>query len=201
MQALKYALGTAAIVALVVGLVWLQPHDMALPVAAAPEVLVPETVAPQASVPAKPAVQQPVRQAAITNQQAAVQAVVGVTQTLSLVAVDQLWQRFEDNTALHAALKPGEATVWVWYRDFSADFAQAKVTIGYPQERLFTASEPVVQVPSARMQKVASSSAQGVWQQLDYARGVIGVVEKHRLDYQGELLSSEFSVLYASEVQ
>ncbi|TMP26885.1 hypothetical protein CWB99_17460 [Pseudoalteromonas rubra] len=125
----------------------------------------------------------------------------GNTATLPTDKVQQLWQDFNTNTALNSRLIKQPLAVYVLYKDFSANFAQATITIGYSIDALSSA-EDTVTLDAARYEPLLSRKKHSVqdialaWQEIDYRRPINRVVEIHYLSDHSTITSSELLVGY-----
>lgn len=120
---------------------------------------------------------------------------VGVSQRVALTQVNQVWQSFRDNQHLLRALKSNQFDVYAVYRNFNNNFTEADLDIGYQRSALndsvkVTASLPVgkrVQLlPSGQHNDLTIAS---VWQNIDYSREIIAVIERHQIDGEQDLVS------------
>ncbi|MBO9490936.1 hypothetical protein J7384_11255 [Endozoicomonas sp. G2_1] len=120
---------------------------------------------------------------------------VGVSQRVALTQVNQVWQSFRDNQHLLRALKSNQFDVYAVYRNFNNNFTEADLDIGYQRSALndsvkVTASLPV----GKRVQLLASGqhndlTIASVWQNIDYSREIIAVIERHQIDAEQDLVS------------
>ena len=120
---------------------------------------------------------------------------VGVSQRVALTQVNQVWQSFRDNEHLLRALKSNQFDVYAVYRNFNNNFTEADLDIGYQRSALndsvkVTASLPV----GKRVQLLASGqhndlTIAAVWQNIDYSREIIAVIERHQIDGEQDLVS------------
>ncbi|MCO7191405.1 MULTISPECIES: hypothetical protein [unclassified Pseudoalteromonas] len=125
----------------------------------------------------------------------------GNTATLPTDKVQRLWQEFNTNTALNSQLIKQPLAVYVVYKNFSANFEQATVTIGYSIDALSSADDTVT-LDAARYEQLLSRKKHSVqdialaWQEIDYRRPIERVVEIHYLSDHSAITSSELLVDY-----
>ncbi|TMP37311.1 hypothetical protein [Pseudoalteromonas rubra] len=125
----------------------------------------------------------------------------GNTATLPTDKVQRLWQEFNTNTALNSRLIKQPLAVYVVYKDFSANFEQATITIGYSIDTLSSADDTVT-LNAAQYERLLSKKKHTIqdialaWQDIDYRRPINRVVEIHYLSEHSEITSSELLVNY-----
>ncbi|MFB9888029.1 hypothetical protein [Balneatrix alpica] len=224
MPLIRYMLGTAAIVALVWLAVWLQPGGAGgewLSEGGSAEQWLNPTEPKQESagqwvMPTPPAQSKPANSPApVTTKpsqpsQDLVSAgwsnipLVGVSQRIALGDIEQLWYTFNEQKLLHAALKPGESQIFVLYQGFNTDFSKAMVTIGYDRSNLLGTLSTTTQLPAGQYEVVVPATTKAsvlasAWGGLSYQRGLKAVIERHQVDYQGNLSGSEMWALYQEQ--
>lgn len=126
---------------------------------------------------------------------------VGVSQKISLAQLPMLWQAFNDKASLHQLLRKKPSRIYVYYRQFSALYDEATVTIGYDVKELL---QPEIQttLPEMSLQQVVLSDPYqevqlgNAWQTIDYRQGVQAVVEVHELGADSEIKRSAMFVAY-----
>lgn len=205
-MALSKSLLITLLIALLVWMaVWLQPRSEG-GLVAAPYNVLPVAARRSASAPApvsaaltaqKPAVATPSETVAATE-------LIGVSGRVALDSggMDDLWQRFNQATALQDGLKSDEGIqVFVLYEHFDPQYGSAQATVGYPREVLLNVEAGSGQVPAGQYQVLLrdsreSSALLGAWQRLDFTRLIRAVLERHDLAADGSVRASHVSVLY-----
>ena len=149
----------------------------------------PQTSAPLASTS---------EQTAATSQSGAI-AIRGVSNTMALTEVDQLWTDF---IPLLEKTSQRPERIFVYYRNFDSAYSQARITIGVRQQLLQT-NGTSVEIPAfkryqtllARQDRSTTELAAG-WDKIDYNRTVKSVLEIHYLDAAYNPSSSQLFVEY-----
>lgn len=149
----------------------------------------PQTSAPQASTS---------KQTAAKSQSGAT-AIRGVSNTMPLTEVDQLWTDF---IPLLEKTSQRPERIFVYYRNFDSAYSQARITIGVRQQLLQT-NDTSVEIPAfkryqtllARQDRSTTELAAG-WDKIDYNRTVKSVLEIHYLDAAYNPSSSQLFVEY-----
>ncbi|TQF71410.1 hypothetical protein [Pseudoalteromonas luteoviolacea] len=125
----------------------------------------------------------------------------GNTATIATSDVARLWQDFGDNDRLNGNLKKAPNAVYVYYRNFSANFDSATVTIGYPVANLTkpsatTTIAPADYQPLLSRKKYTQKQLEEAWQAIDYRRNIQHVVEVHYLSETGDTTATEMLIHY-----
>ncbi|MEZ8099256.1 hypothetical protein [Vibrio bivalvicida] len=126
----------------------------------------------------------------------------GITQTIALQGVPNLWDKFYANIDETNPLPQTVDHIVVLYQAFNADFSEAKVTIGYPTTAGAIASD-LTKLPDIADAKLLPSDGNHnadeltkAWQKIDFAKKPYAVVETHYLNQHGLPESSQMSVYY-----
>lgn len=128
-------------------------------------------------------------------------AISGVTRKTQLALMPKLWQAFNNKHQLNAQLKRQPEKIYVYYRDFSANYDSAQVTIGYDKADLNKPSNNTL-LPELDYQtllekrKYSDDELTGAWHQVDYRKGPAAIVEIHYLSNNNEVRKSEMLVAY-----
>ncbi|WP_417436675.1 hypothetical protein [Idiomarina abyssalis] len=127
--------------------------------------------------------------------------IVGNSDTLDIADVGELWQAFNDNTALHARLKKAPTRVFVAYQYFSNDFKRARISIGYERKIVSLADTGFSLKAGMHTQILAPAKhspqeIEQAWQTLDYRRPIEQVIEEYQLTENNTLIASNMLVLY-----
>ncbi|CAM3749004.1 GyrI-like domain-containing protein [Parendozoicomonas haliclonae] len=168
-------LSTIAICAVVFSAVLFQP----VPLSAAETVVQPE----------KPAAQYP-----------DVHILAGITKQVPMTEINSLWQEFYAQTGLHELVSNKQPSIYVLYQDISEGFDNARITIGYDVRDLKSTIE-TQPVPRGSYQtllpagKYSHEELYG-WSDLDYSKGTEAILEQHKVDPSGQVISTSLLVLY-----
>lgn len=125
----------------------------------------------------------------------------GTTAVMPTSQVQQLWQDFNADTSLNRRLTKQPKAVYVFYRDFSANFEQSTITIGYSVDALSSADKSVT-LSAASYERLLSRKNHNTqdiadaWKNIDYRRPINRVIEIHYLSKSSTVLSSELLVEY-----
>lgn len=134
-------------------------------------------------------------------------ALIGVTKTVPLESVPQVWAGFYEqveagnNNKLSAENVVGNEVI-VLYQEIARDFSEAKVTVGFrqktssdvkPNARFSSFNKAVSLLNKGKHDDMALTSA---WEMIDYRRDVEAVLERHYLNQHGLPDSSELYVYY-----
>ena len=122
--------------------------------------------------------------------------IVGVTQTIQLDKVSEVWMDFHNNSVLHDQLSDYPDKVYVYYRDFSHDYQTATVTIGYATDvlkQVKPSTKIAKQAVKPLLTKASYSNTEltNIWQQIDYRQTPKALIEVHYLDKKGTTTASE----------
>lgn len=128
-------------------------------------------------------------------------AISGISQTIALDQLSQLWLAFNDNKKLHNKLKQNPSKTYVYYQNFSSNYDSAKVTIGYDAKELTMATKPLKLSDAGfelllKKAKYSNQQLRTAWDNIDYRRTVVGILEVHHLTPESTVSSSEIYVLY-----
>ena len=115
----------------------------------------------------------------------------GLQRTLDLNDIAALWQ---DYLALPDKLRPGQP-IYVIYRDISADFSQANVSIGSSTQagNAIDPLQPQGWLPLLQEGKHPDTALADAWLKIDNRRELLAVIEKHQ-PRGGEYLASVFAL-------
>lgn len=136
-----------------------------------------------------------------STEQQATYYLHGVSQSLPLENVPQLWEQFyrsNNGSALPASIRQ----ITVLYREINSDFSQATVTIGYPvknrTESSYTVQLPPVKNAEVLLIKGAHSAEElgAAWLDINFSKDVLAVVETHDLNVHGLPETSQVSIYY-----
>ncbi|MCG7561095.1 hypothetical protein [Pseudoalteromonas sp. McH1-42] len=125
----------------------------------------------------------------------------GTTAVMPTSQVQQLWQDFKADTSLNRKLTKQPKAVYVFYRDFSANFEQSTITIGYSVDTLSSVNQSVT-LSAARYErllprkKYSNQDIARAWQNIDYRRPINRVIEIHHLSEHSAIVSSELLIEY-----
>ncbi|OCQ22539.1 hypothetical protein A7985_00810 [Pseudoalteromonas luteoviolacea] len=128
----------------------------------------------------------------------------GNTAMLATSQVEQLWRELSNNKQLNQKLVRNPAVIYVYYRDFSANYDSAKVTIGYPTSDL-SSTKATTTIASAtydrllQKKKYTPSQLSKAWQEIDYRRNLEHVIEIHHLSENSEVIATEVLVNYEEQ--
>lgn len=120
---------------------------------------------------------------------------VGVSQRVALTQVNQVWQSFRDNQHLLRALKSNQFDVYAVYRNFNNNFTEADLDIGYQRSALNDSVEVTASLPVGKRVQLLPSGQHNdltiasVWQNIDYSREIIAVIERHQINGEQDLVS------------
>ncbi|OZG72665.1 hypothetical protein BTA51_14140 [Hahella sp. CCB-MM4] len=122
----------------------------------------------------------------------------GITAALPLKDVTILWDRFTRQERLHQHLNTPSPDVYVLYRQFSEDFTQARITIGYKQTELEDSEDRTTYIPAGIYHPLPAPDGDitKAWSQIDFNRKPLAVIEQFRLSPSGELNAPKLFVLY-----
>ncbi|KZN43576.1 hypothetical protein N474_20150 [Pseudoalteromonas luteoviolacea CPMOR-2] len=128
----------------------------------------------------------------------------GNTANIATSDVTRLWQDFSDNERLNGNLKKAPNAVYVYYRNFSANFDSATVTIGYPVGNLTKPSATTTIAsadyhPLLSRKKYTQKQLEEAWQAIDYRRNIQHVVEVHYLSENGDTTATEMLIRYGEQ--
>ncbi|KZN28463.1 hypothetical protein N480_10235 [Pseudoalteromonas luteoviolacea S2607] len=125
----------------------------------------------------------------------------GNTATLATAQVEQLWRELSNNKRLNQKLLRNPSAIYVYYRDFSANYDSATITVGYSSTDLSQAKTATT-IASAtydsllEKKKYTPSQLSSAWQEIDYRRNLERVIEIHYLSENSEVLATEVLVKY-----
>ncbi|MBQ4864123.1 hypothetical protein J8L98_20750 [Pseudoalteromonas sp. MMG013] len=127
--------------------------------------------------------------------------IAGVHKHIQLINIGQLWQRFNQKSTLHQALKTTPKKVYVLYSAFSNNYQQADVVIGYDInnlsqfDKLYTVNTSHYNelLPAKKYTEIQLANA---WKEIDYSKKVAYVLEVHALDLSGKTTSTQVFVSY-----
>lgn len=126
--------------------------------------------------------------------------IAGVKRHMAINNIDQLWNDFESNEVLHAKLESYPTAIYVLYRNFSKNFKNADIIIGYNNREL-NVQHDTVALPKGRYQtvtngsKLSSKQLAKAWDKLDFSQDVV-IVEKHQLNRNADVINISMQVLY-----
>lgn len=126
----------------------------------------------------------------------------GVTQTIALQGVPNLWDKFYARIDEANPIPQKVDRIVVLYQAFNADFSEAEVTIGYPTTAGAIASD-LTKLPDIADAKLLLKEGKHneaelteAWQKIDFAKKPYAVVETHYLNQHGLPEASQMSVYY-----
>lgn len=126
----------------------------------------------------------------------------GETQRLAIASVDSLWTKFMGRSDLHSRLNRMRVDAYVLYRDFSADYSQAEITLGYSTSQLQGDGKVAARTPSGDYQEILAPGKHSqyvmgkAWDAVDFSKPVAAVLERHELNSSGVVVASSVYVLY-----
>ena len=127
----------------------------------------------------------------------------GLSKTISLDDVPELWVDFYQNTKVNDE-ELAQQQVIVIYQDISLDFSEATITIGFPtQQSKLNKNKPLIKVPSKAKGTLLLSKGEHTelelaqaWEGIAILKEVDMVIERHQLNQHGLPDSSELYVYY-----
>ncbi|MFA0226359.1 hypothetical protein AB4483_20040 [Vibrio splendidus] len=127
----------------------------------------------------------------------------GLSKTIPLEAVPELWVDFYQNLETNDE-EIAQQQVIVIYQDISLDFSEATITIGFPtQQSKSNKNKPLINIPSKTQGTLLLSNGEHTEQELAQAwegiailKEVDMVIEHHQLNQHGLPDSSELYVYY-----
>ncbi|NOI91373.1 hypothetical protein F0235_13090 [Vibrio splendidus] len=127
----------------------------------------------------------------------------GVSKTISLEDVPELWVDFYQNIKVNDE-EIAQQQVIVIYQDISLDFSEATITIGFPtQQSRLNKNKPLIKVPSKAKGTLLLGKGEHTEQELAHAwegiailKEVDMVIEHHQLNQHGLPDSSALYVYY-----
>ncbi|MCF2857241.1 hypothetical protein L1286_07160 [Pseudoalteromonas sp. SMS1] len=191
---------SSAIVFTVWGVALLQPTPARAITAPAP----PTTSAQSKPIANNVAVVSPEKTNRHTVKQFDELVIEGNTATLATSQVEQLWRELSNNKRLNQKLLRNPTTIYVYYRDFSANYDSATVTVGYATTDL-SHTKAATTIASAKYgnllkkKKYTPSQLSKAWQEIDYRRNLEHVIEIHYLSENSEVLATEVLVNYKEQ--
>lgn len=129
-------------------------------------------------------------------------AITGITAVLALTKAESLWTQLNNDSRFTTSLTTSTPTMYAYYRDFNADYSEAKVSVGYHSEDITLKTIQPVRLYQGDYQALVKPGLHdqtqllNAWQKIDYQRTVKAVLEKHTLNEQGQITSSSLLVLY-----
>lgn len=129
-------------------------------------------------------------------------ALEGENRRMAMADVDALWTVFMGRSELHSRLNRMRVNAYVLYRDFSEDFSQADITLGYSSGELKGEGKVVARTPSGDYQEVLAPGKHSqyvlgkAWEAVDFNKPVAAVLERHELNSSGVVVASSIYVLY-----
>ncbi|MDK2596606.1 hypothetical protein [Pseudoalteromonas obscura] len=128
-------------------------------------------------------------------------SISGVQQKIAIKHIAKLWETFENQQALNKNLLRYPRKISVYYQNFSQDFQQAEISIGYLSDIVRSANQSTT-IQGGRYERVLQKAAHSneeladAWKKIDYRKNLQSVLEIHYLDASGHPVSSEFMVNY-----
>lgn len=125
----------------------------------------------------------------------------GVSQTLTLHNVPQLWERFYNQFSEDNPLPASVDRIFVLYQDFNTDFSSAHITIGYEVKKSLAGNNHKLP-PTKQAQLLLKKGKHNTevltkaWDKINFQRDLTAVVEIHYLNQHGLPDSSQVSVYY-----
>lgn len=127
--------------------------------------------------------------------------IVGNTQSATLSDLNSLMEAFNNNASINAKLYQTPSKVYIFYRNFSANFDTATITVGYNSSELIGKSTGV-KLPAERFDNIlpkgnhTGAESLQAWQDIDYGKNPQAVIEVHYLNKDGMTAQSELFVSY-----
>ena len=149
----------------------------------------------------KPKVNNEIKDVDVIPERVAQRSIYGVSQILHLANINKLWQQFNQDMKLTASLIKHPKKIYVLYRRFSPEFNQALITIGYDANIVKFAKNSVA-IPNVKYQpillkaKYSNADLTNAWQEIDYRKVPIAVLETHYLSSNGDVINSDLTVAY-----
>lgn len=131
--------------------------------------------------------------------------IVGNTQSTRLTEVSGLISALNNNESVNAKLYQTPSKLYIFYRNFSANYDSATITVGYDKSELVGATSGVT-LPEQHFENLlpkghySDSSAVKAWQDIDYGKKPQAVIEVHYLNNKGTPEQSEIFVSYEQGV-
>jgi len=128
-------------------------------------------------------------------------AITGISQRVSLNYMASLWQAFDNEKQLHSRLIKKPKKIYVYYRNFSKDYQQADVSIGYLANYVSPVTS-VERIDSGSYQTLLTKGHYSdleltrVWKKIDFRNKVNSVVEVHYLGEHSNPIATEVMVNY-----
>lgn len=144
-----------------------------------------------------------VRAAAKANKQSAFAdiVIIGNTQTTKLADLNSLMSAFNNNDSVNDKLYQMPSKLYVYYRNFSANYDSATITIGYNKAELI-AARGGIELPAGGFEIILEKSKHSepeilkAWQKIDYGSSPQAVIEVHYLNEEGITAQTELLVSY-----
>lgn len=126
----------------------------------------------------------------------------GITRTISLEGVPQLWDKFYAKYDTNNPLPESVDRIIVLYQEFNKDYSEATVTVGYETAKTAIASslKKLPDISDAKLLlkqgKHTENELTEAWKQINFAKQPFAVVEIHEINQHGLPESSQMSVYY-----
>lgn len=129
--------------------------------------------------------------------------ITGISRTISLTDVDMLWQEFTKIGHLERAINSTNFDVYAVYSMFNTSYNEAKVMIGYDMNAMNDSVIATARLPMGKRSsllaagKYNATELMNAWQNIDYRRGLVAVIEKHH--FVGDVETISLSAIYEEQ--
>lgn len=121
--------------------------------------------------------------------------IVGLNRRISLVDISKLWREFTDKKHLERAISTDTFDVYAVFSQFNASYSVADVSIGYERAALNDSAVTTQTLPTGKRFTLLSQGHYSnvdivaAWENIDYRRGLIAVIEKRHFSGDDETVS------------
>ena len=122
-------------------------------------------------------------------------AIAGINRRIALVDIDPLWLEFSENKHLERAISTNTFDVYAVFSKFNASYSVADVSIGYDLTVLNDSVASTQTLPAGKRHTLLplgyhqNIDIVGAWENIDYRRGLIAVIEKRHFNGDDETVS------------
>lgn len=121
--------------------------------------------------------------------------IAGVNRRIALVDIGPLWLEFSENKHLERAISTDTFDVYAVFSKFNASYSVADVSIGYDLTALNDSVASTYMLPKGKRHTLLvpghyqNIDIVGAWENIDYRRGLIAVIEKRHFNGDDETVS------------
>jgi len=121
--------------------------------------------------------------------------IAGVNRRIALVDIGPLWLEFSENKHLERAISTDTFDVYAVFSKFNASYSVADVSIGYDLTALNDSVASTYMLPKGKLHTLLvpghyqNIDIVGAWENIDYRRGLIAVIEKRHFNGDDETVS------------